>query len=145
MSMLVRIAGIISVAILAGCSSSGPALTPVSGTVTLDNKALEGAMVRFLPQGDAQGQGGAGKTDASGKYEITAQRLNRKGVQPGEYKVIISRLVAPDGTLLPADAKPIETAAKQSVPEPYTRQNLTPLKVTVGAEAVTFDIPLKKN
>ena len=129
---------------LAGCTTGGPALTPVTGTVTLDDKPLAGALVKFFPQGNTEGHGGFAKTGEDGKYEIAPQRLSGKGLLPGEYKVIVSRLLTPDGKPLPPDAKPIETAAIESVPEPYCRLNLTPLKVTVGATPVTLDIPLTK-
>lgn len=135
---------VLSVLLAAGCTSGGgPALTQVSGTVTLDDKPLAGAIVRFLPQGSTEGHGGFAKTDESGKYTISAQKLNKKGLWPGEYKVFLSRLVGLDGAPLPPDAKPIETAAKETVPEQYSRAHLTPLKVTVGKDAVTYDIPLK--
>lgn len=130
--------------VLTGCTTSGPALTPVTGIVTLDDKPLAGAMVKILPDGNTEGHGGFGKTGDDGRYEITPQRLTGKGLLPGQYKVIVSRLVTPDGKPLPADAKPIETAAIESVPEPYCKLGLTPLKVTVGTTPVTLDIPLKK-
>ena len=139
----VRFLALSGLAFLLGCSAGGPTLTAVSGTVTLDDKPLAGALVKFFPQGETQGHGGHARTGEDGRYEILPQRLPGKGLLPGQYKVIVSRLVAPDGTLLPPDAKPIETASKESVPEPYTRSHLTPLNVTVGVDAVTFNIPLK--
>jgi hypothetical protein len=141
---LTRLFGLIGLGVLAGCTPSAPPLTPVAGTVTLDDQPLAGALVKFLPQGDTQGHGGFGKTDANGRYEIAPQRLKGKGLSPGEYKVIVSRKLQPDGTPLPPDAKPIETGAIESVPEPYCKLNLTPLTVTISAEAKIFDISLKK-
>ena len=107
-------------------------------------QAARRQLVKFLPDGETQGHGGSAKTNADGHYEITAQRLNRKGLPPGEYKVIVSRLLLPDGSPLPPGARPIETAAAESVPEPFCKPHLTPLVITIGAEAVTFDIPLQK-
>jgi hypothetical protein len=135
--------GVFLLGVFTGCSS-GPALTPVSGTVTdADGKPFDGALVRFIPQGETEGHGGWGRTDADGKYEITAQRLNRKGLRPGNYKVILTRLLAPDGKPLPPDARPIETGGKESVPGPYSKMQFTPLTVNVGSEPVVFNIPLK--
>jgi hypothetical protein len=140
-----RFLGLLGMCVLAGCNSGGPALTPVSGTVTLDKKPFAGAQVRFLPQGDTLGHGGAGSTDADGKYEIIAHRSNnRKGLLPGEYKVIVTRLLMPDGSPLAPGVAPINSPARESVPEPYCKPRDTPLTVTIGADAKTFDVPLKK-
>lgn len=131
--------------LLAGCGSgpSGPALTAVSGTVTLDGKPFAGAYVRFVPQGQTGGHGGTGKTDAAGKYEILANRSeNRKGLLPGEYKVVLSRMLMPDGTPLPPNVPPIDSGARESVPTAYVKPHLTPLSVTIGPEAQTFDVAM---
>lgn len=132
--------------VIAGCNSNQPVLTPVSGIVKLDGQPLGQAQVRFVPnnEADIRGHGGAGQTDADGKYEIVAKRLNRKGLFPGEYKVIVSRLVAPDGTPLPPDATTADTAAIESVPSPYSSIHTTTLKVTVDSTPKSFDILLKK-
>lgn len=128
-----------------GCTPSGPALTPVSGTITLDDKPLVGAKVTFVPQGDTQGHGGSTRTGDDGKYEITAHRANnRKGLQPGSYKVVVSRLVGSDGNLLPPDAKTADIAAIESVPARYSNARETTLSVTVDATPKAFDFPLQK-
>ena len=49
-------------AALAGCGA--PSAAPVTGTVTLDGKALSGAAVMFRPEGATEGLGGSGTTDA---------------------------------------------------------------------------------
>ena len=127
-----------------GCGTSGPPLTPVTGTVTVDDKPLSEALVRFIPQGDTPGHGGQGITKANGKYEITAHRMDdRKGLLPGFYKVVLTRLRQPDGRPLPPNAKPIESAFVETVPEPYLTSRDTPLTVTIGAESVVFDIPMQ--
>jgi hypothetical protein len=132
--------------LLAGCGSAGgPALTPVTGTVTLDDKPLAGALVRFMPQGNTKGNGGSARTDAAGKYEIVAHAMSeRKGLLPGDYKVMVTRLVTPEGVLLLTKVTPIDKPSQETVPEPYCKPQLTPLEVTIGAEAVTYDVPLKK-
>ncbi len=57
---------------------------------------------------------------------------------------MVTRLVLPDGSLLPANVARINSPAQDSVPEPYCKPHLTPLEVTIGAEATTFDVPLEK-
>src|SRR5262245_36126649 len=89
---------------LAGCGegvSQSDTAVPVVGTVSLDGKPLEGASLTFIPVGADQGQGGVGSTDASGKYEVTHFRTG-KGLEPGEYRVAVSKLVMQDGSPIPA-------------------------------------------
>ena len=60
------------------------------GTVTMDGQPLEGAMLMFYPQ-VSDGEGGGGKTDAQGKYEVTSSRAQEggTGLLPGDYKVTV--------------------------------------------------------
>jgi hypothetical protein len=140
-----RLLGLLVLFGLAGCGSADPVLTPVSGTITVGEQPLAGAFVRFIPQGSTPGHGGAGRTDEQGKYEVIAHRSkNRKGLVPGEYKVVVTRMLMPDGSPLPPDTPPIDSGARESVPEPYCKLQRTPLTLTVGNEAVTYDCPLQK-
>ena len=137
--------GLLGLIALVGCNRSNPALSPVAGVVTLNNQPIAGAQVRFLPQADTPGHGGVGITEADGSYAVIAHRSsNRKGLPPGDYKVVVSRLLMPDGTPPPPGTATINSPVKESVPDPYCKQNDTPLTVTIGEDAVTFDIPLKK-
>ena len=81
---------------LGGCgkTSDTPQVVPVNGTVTLDGKALADATVRFIPV-DPKANGGAGKTDAEGKYSIA--HATNLGVVPGSYKVVIEQYKSRDG------------------------------------------------
>lgn len=131
-----RFFGLLGLCALAGCSSGGPALTPVSGTITLGGEPLPNAIVRYIPEGDTKGHGGTGKTGADGKYEIVANRDSRNGLLPGEYRVSVS--------LLPAGAKPIETGEKELVPEPFCNPRESPLRANVEATAKPFDFQINK-
>ncbi len=134
---LMRFLGFLGLCALAGCSSGGPTLTPVSGTITLGGEPLANAIVRFIPEGETKGHGGNGKSGADGKYEIIANRENnRKGLIPGEYRVAVS--------LLPAGAKPIETGEKELVPEPYSNPRESPLRAIVETSAKPFDFAINK-
>ncbi|MBM3992859.1 MAG: carboxypeptidase regulatory-like domain-containing protein [Planctomycetes bacterium] len=131
--------------VLLGCDS-GPPLHTVSGTVILKGKAIEGAVVRFMPEGATEGFGGQGVTDATGKYEVIAGNMNqRKGLPAGKYKVVITCLRRPDGSAPDPNVPPIESDAKEHIPEPYSNRRDTPLTATIGSEPATVDftLPLK--
>lgn len=75
--------------LLTGCGNSGPEIAPVTGRVTLDGKAFEGARVYFYPsQGGRQSQGA---TDEEGRYELY-YTFDEPGAVVGEHKVTISTL-----------------------------------------------------
>ncbi len=76
-----------------GCSGSGlPKTYKVAGTVKLDGKPVEGALVTFLP---AEGQKVAvGSTDTDGKYTLSTFGP-ADGAQPGGFKVTIVKFSAP--------------------------------------------------
>lgn len=79
--------------LVAGCGGNEEdsfVLVPVSGTVMLDGKPLEGATVTFIPSisnkpatdgGDVSGSGGS----------FSAKYRNRPGLAPGSYKVVVGQ------------------------------------------------------
>jgi hypothetical protein len=79
-----------SLVMLMGCGggAEGPATEPVSGTVTLDGKPIEGAQVVFVPNGS--GRAASATTDAAGKYELTTFNP-ADGAVIGSYKVTIAK------------------------------------------------------
>ncbi len=95
----------------AGCGD-GITLYPVSGTVTLDGKPVEGLMVAFAPEDS--GFSGAGRTDANGKYTITSTK--GKGLPSGNYNVAISEV-----TVVENSGSEVEEAAQSSNNASYER------------------------
>ena len=92
-----------AMAIVAGCGESGPRLVPVSGTVTINGKPLEGAEVTFLPtESNENGQPGVDTSGPEGN--IKPMTRGRAGLVPGPYKVkvIKSRV---DPSRVPAELK----------------------------------------
>ena len=76
-----------------GCGSKYP-LHPVTGTVTLDGKALQNATVILHPVGT--GQPASGITDADGKFKIKDVRADANfGAEVGEYDVTVSWVPPP--------------------------------------------------
>lgn len=141
-----------SLLFVAGCSSDikPPPKLPdtviVTGTVTLDGKPAEGVTVRFAPRLDKGYHGAVGRSDASGKYELNTDigyEKSRPGVIPGDYIIFVSRLVKPDGSLVPADSKepPMMSGARDTIPLKYLGEKAQ-LSYTVPAAGGTFDIKL---
>jgi len=126
-----------------GDASHLPKLTPVGGTVTLDGKPLINAMVAFVPSGSTPGTGANGHTDKAGKYEL-ATRSRGKGTPAGEYRVVVTKLVMPDGTDFPANSAvaPINSPAKQILPVKYSMAGQTVLRAKVGEDSTVIDFPL---
>jgi hypothetical protein len=79
-------------AVLAGGCGRGGSV-PVTGTVTLDGKPLDGATVVFSPEKGTAGTGGTGLTDTNGKYAI-ANQDGKRGLPPGRYRVMVSKAAA---------------------------------------------------
>jgi len=73
---------------LVGCNG-GPAVKPVTGTVTLDGKPISGAVITFQPVEGGTGMPAVGTTDASGKYTVTDMAATNigSGAVAGEYRV----------------------------------------------------------
>jgi hypothetical protein len=115
---------------------------PATGRVTVAGKPLPGATVTFIPAPQSSGRTATAVTDESGAYEMAtmasgASPEESKGVLPGGYTVVISRVAMPDGGPPPADIidenDAIAKGLKQYVPVPYTNPETSPLKVTVAA------------
>jgi hypothetical protein len=123
--------------LLAGCEQapSGPPLVPVEGTITLDGKPLAAADLMFVPQGNTVGQGGVGHTDQDGKFALRSQDRKQLGAPVGSYRVIINKLVKPDGTDYVPDpqAGPFDTGGfRELLPAAYSDMGQTQLEATVG-------------
>jgi len=85
---------------LVGCGESGPKLVPVSGTVTLNGKPLEGASVAFQPDASLQDGLPAGDvTGPDGNYR--ANTKGRSGVMPGKYKVVVTKTLIDPAKIRP--------------------------------------------
>ena len=146
------VVAVIVLAEIAGCSKapSGPLLAPVRGVVTLDGKPLAAADVMFVPQGETKGQGAVARTDTAGAFELLTQDRQHKGAPVGSYRVIINKLVTPDGKDYVPDpnAGPIDTGGfKELLPAAYSDMGQTKLEATVpvgGVKDLTFKLNSKQ-
>jgi len=152
--ILVAVCGL---ALLAGCSSepARPKTYPVTGTVTMKGRPLDGARVVFAPSTPGL-LPASGVTDKDGKYQLTTFESN-DGAQPGDYLVKVAKY---DGKAppAPADAKPISyedeqklefspdekplPVAKSVLPKKYDHEGTSGLKHTVTEGPTTFDIKI---
>lgn len=119
--------------VLFGCGGAPERnLVPVEGTVTLEGQALDGAYVEFVPQGSTPGRGYIGRTDSEGKYQLNTID-GADGAAPGEYKVVVSKWVMPDGTAFEPnqDISAMDAGAVRLVAEQYEDPDTTPLTASV--------------
>jgi hypothetical protein len=139
-----RVVGALIVAAVAGCARQAPPpdFPAVTGKVMLDGKPLPGAGVAFVPTGSTVGHGAVGATDDSGIYKLRGSR-GGEGAPPGEYKVVISRWMLPDGKPPPRGVPPANSGAVETVPPAYTNATTTPLKATVAEAGGSFDFELR--
>jgi len=121
--------------LLAGCGSkTGPDVGTVTGQVSLDGKPLEGVNVVFQPE---TGRPSIGKTDRSGKYELTYS-ASRTGAQVGRHSVVIE----PAGP--ESDAAPVADAKNtRSIPARYNARTELTADVKPGRNTLHFELSSK--
>jgi hypothetical protein len=136
----------------------------VTGSVTLDGKAVEDAAVMFLPVATG-GKGAIGRTDKTGRFHMTTG--NEDGAQLGEYVVTVTKneraqAAGPEkkktmdeeraealargdlpGNEGRPDAKKVKEEYKGLVPEKYTKKETTDLKVSVAKGMGDVKLDLK--
>ncbi len=135
---------------LAGCAGGStakplPPTQPVTGTVTLDDSPLEGALVTFIPTGNTAGVECAGKTDSEGVY-VPAQTRGVEGVPAGKYKVVVSRFLRNGQPVDPNDsASAAGGILTESVPHKYSNPAMSTLTAEVqeGGGEIDFQLTTK--
>ncbi len=140
---------VLLIAVFAGCEPPPPQTIPVTGVVTLDGAPCADAVVTFIPIEETQGNGGAGYTDAAGKF--TAQLHDGQtgkgppGLLPGKYKVLINKSVNADGTPAVRDPNvaPIDSATRELLPAIYSDFEQTKLRLEVGLASIDEKYELK--
>jgi hypothetical protein len=123
-----------------GCSKGNPDAVPVQGTVTWKAEHLARAVVTFVPIGETSGGGGSGVTDDEGKFKIVAR--DGGGLLPGNYKVIISKRLLPDGGVETEPVGAEDSQARESLPEKYSHPEHTQLQATVSRDNLSFRFDL---
>lgn len=140
-----------------GCAQQSTETPPIEGvvsaggTITLDGKPLEGASVTFIPTGPAQpNQAVAGAfaiTGPDGKYSLISG-ASSPGALPGTYRVVVSRMLKPDGSVahFTAEVSPEmlrSQGAKESIADEESNPTSSTLQATVppaGSTALDFEV-----
>ena len=139
--------------LLTACTPAptGPPVVPAEGTVLLDDKPLSGANVMFEPQGDTRGDRGSfATTDANGKFAIASPDGKRKGTAVGHYKVVINKLVTPEGKDFVPDPNsgPEDTGGfREVLPKTYSDAAVSTLTAEVpptGTKTLEFKLKSKQ-
>ena len=152
-----RIAGMAVALVCLGMLASGgctpaanpnfPELVPVDGTVSMDGAPLANASVVFIPAGATQGGPSYGLTDEGGRYALEYQ-AGQKGAPVGEFKVVCSKWVMPDGSDyvgVPGGPSPMDAGAKELLPAKYSEEYQTTLKATIppGGGTINLEVTSK--
>ena len=117
-----------------GCSGSDFD-SLVSGTVTLDGRAIGPGFLVFAPAaGETNPANGAIQTD--GRYEL--KTANTAGLHAGKYMVSVTVLDQPD---VPPGERSF-VVAKSRIPEKYNDINTSGLEFDVARGSNKIDIPL---
>ncbi|MEO1990508.1 MAG: carboxypeptidase-like regulatory domain-containing protein [Pirellulales bacterium] len=135
---------IVITTVLAGCGSKGPSVYSVTGTVTVDGTPLPNVQVAFLPT-ESNRQASLGVTDASGKFDLTYGSSDRKGAEPGSYKVVLTQLsneTEEEAMARYSGSGAPEAEQKQSFPTEYASPEQTPKQVEVSATSNVIDIAI---
>ena len=108
---------VVALALFVGCaqqSSDRPKTVKVTGTVTLDETAVDGATGTFHP--DAGGTAAVGKTDASGRFSLTTFESG-DGAQPGSYKISVRKTAGQEagGASGPPSEEELKQRAQQAM------------------------------
>jgi hypothetical protein len=138
--------------IVNGCGHRGVPVVLVSGEVWYNGQTVEDALLSFVPQ-FADGRGASAMTDSNGKFVLVTQGAVKNGAVPGEYKILVTKLIEVDESgkkviRQPKENKPGNTAPeirypqKNLLPEKYSKKDTTTLTVTVGKKENYFKLEL---
>jgi hypothetical protein len=138
---------------LAGCNG-GPSVNEVTGKVTLDGTAIEGATVTFQPIAGGTGKPAVGTTDANGQYKVTDMTSTKigGGAVAGEYRVAVlwykptgADTSSSTGSESAVDSKASRTTIAGPtalLPNAYLNPETSGLTASVKKGPNNFDFPL---
>lgn len=119
-----------TVAAVAGCGPSGPAIAEIKGKVTLDGKPLTGGGISFIPQ-TAKGVRSSGVINAQGEFTVYTPS-GQKGAIVGTHTVVIlPPLSATGGGSTPGGTAPTDSGPVAPIPGKYSDAAKTDLSAEV--------------
>jgi hypothetical protein len=133
---------------IAGCADSGPAVSPVKGTLTIDGQPADNVTITFAPT-DAKLPTASGQVK-KGAFELVSGVQGKSGAAPGKYKVVLAQ----SSTMTQEEAAAAygsgakggpPKAPKLSFPEKYTKAETSDKEVEVksGSNDVKIEISSK--
>jgi hypothetical protein len=133
---------VVGCALTAGCSSRSRSGSNVTGKVTHNGNPVAGARVVFTDGKETAGllaTGPSAVTDEDGEYALV-------GVPPGNYKIVVYKLVPKQGAVLPEDMDLVQIEASglgvHTLPRKYSTPATTTLVAQVDSGANTADFKL---
>jgi len=87
------------IAVLSGCGS-GASLKDIPGSISVDGKGADGAVVMFHAADASLPHVATGQADADGKFHVTYNQ--QKGIPVGKYKVTV---IWPDPSMKPTESQ----------------------------------------
>jgi hypothetical protein len=79
--------------VVTGCGDGGPAMSPVSGKVTIGGQPAPDVLVTFTPS-DSSLETASGRTGADGSYTLTSGVQGKLGAMTGSYTVTLAQQAA---------------------------------------------------
>jgi|688.fasta_scaffold30200_4 hypothetical protein len=122
---------------VSGCSAGkGNSFPKVTGSVTVDGKPADGAVLLFYPEGGRAASATA-SADATGKFTVITNM--EPGIAPGRYKVTASW---PDPSQR-ATAEDLQRGISKDAPDLLGGRYVAPDRTTISAEvtAATKELP----
>jgi hypothetical protein len=122
---------------LLGCGSTGPEMARVNGKVTRHGKPLTQGTITFVSTDDGRANASSA-IGAEGAYDLKTNAPG-DGVQPGEYRVVVSDVNASEvlGSRPQAHAK-----SATALPSKYANPDTSNLSAVVksGQNTIPFDL-----
>jgi hypothetical protein len=134
-----------SLAFFSGCGGADDGRVSISGTVTLDEKPVEGAMIAFI--GGGGGALATASTDKDGKFQ-TRVALGTNQVTVSKEDASAAAQAAPkseEDTLMGTDAQykeQLKSKPKSLVPAKYSNPDTSGLQFEIVAGMQPMKIPL---
>ncbi|WP_406694387.1 hypothetical protein V5E97_25255 [Singulisphaera sp. Ch08] len=123
---------------IAGCQDDGPAIAPVTGTVTYRGKAVPNLTINFIP---TNGRPSWGMTDSSGYYYLHWDE-DHDGAEVGPHQVSVAFVPGSQGAESGRTKTPPASPAEQTAIISKYGIEKSPLTFEVKSGSQTIDLKL---